>query len=158
MIVTYTEGSLKLEDEVLNEDTDQVEIRVIEVPTYVLEELRLSAKIDITPKSAYDKFAQERTYENLLEGGYFTAQRLPELKVLAKVLDDDATINKQKLNDAISEIERQQRKIDEIEQRVQKKAIIAKQLIDNAEYSEYNQPESAAYNESEMIDDEIPVQ
>lgn len=158
MIVAYTEGSLKLEDEVLNEDTDQVEIRVIEAPTYVLEELRLSAKIDITPKSAYDKFAQERTYENLLEGGYFTAQRLPELKVLAKVLDDDATINKQKLNDAIAEIERQQRKIDEIEQRVQKKAIIAKQLIDKAERSEYNQPESAAYNEPEMIDDEIPVQ
>ena len=158
MIVAYTEGSLKLEDEVLNEDTDQVEIRVIEVPTYVLEELRLSAKIDITPKSAYDKFAQERTYENLLEGGYFTAQRLPELKVLAKVLDDDATINKQKLNDAIAEIERQQRKIDEIAQRVQKKAIIAKQLIDNAEYSEYNPSESAEHNEPEMINDEIPVQ
>lgn len=148
MIVAYTEGKLKLEDEVLNEDTDQVEIRVIEVPTYVLEELRLSAKIDITPKSAYDKFAQERTYENLLEGGYFTAQRLPELKVLAKVLDDDATINKQKLNDAIAEIERQQRKIDEIQQRVQKKAIIAKQLIDDAEYNEQNLPENETVEEN----------
>lgn len=151
MIVAYTEGKLKLEDEVLNEDTDQVEIRVIEVPTYVLEELRLSAKIDITPKSAYDKFAQERTYENLLEGGYFTAQRLPELKVLAKVLDDDATINKQKLNDAIAEIERQQRKIDEIQQRVQKKAIIAKQLIDDAEYNEQNLED---YNEPNLPDNE----
>ncbi len=158
MIVAYTEGKLKLEDEVLNEDTDQVEIRVIEVPTYVLEELRLSAKIDITPKSAYDKFAQERTYENLLEGGYFTAQRLPELKVLAKVLDDDATINKQKLNDAIAEIERQQRKIDEIQQRVQKKAIIAKQLIDDAEYNEQNLED---YNEPNLPEnetvDESPV-
>lgn len=151
MIVAYTEGKLKLEDEVLNEDTDQVEIRVIEVPTYVLEELRLSAKIDITPKSAYDKFAQERTYENLLEGGYFTAQRLPELKVLAKVLDDDATINKQKLNDAIAEIERQQRKIDEIQQRVQKKAIIAKQLIDDAEYNEQNLED---YNEPNLPENE----
>lgn len=151
MIVAYTEGKLKLEDEVLNEDTDQVEIRVIEVPTYVLEELRLSAKIDITPKSAYDKFAQERTYENLLEGGYFTAQRLPELKVLAKVLDDDATINKQKLNDAIAEIERQQRKIDEIQQRVQKKAIIAKQLIDDAEYNEQNLED---YNEPSLPENE----
>lgn len=83
---------------------------------------------------------------------------MPELKVLAKVLDDDATINKQKLNDAIAEIERQQRKIDEIAQRVQKKAIIAKQLIDNAEYSEYNPSESAEYNEPEMVNDEIPVQ
>ena len=158
MIVAYTKGKLKLEDEVLNEDTDQVEIRVIEVPTYVLEELRLSAKIDITPKSAYDKFAQERTYENLLEGGYFTAQRLPELKVLAKVLDDDATINKQKLNDAIAEIERQQRKIDEIQQRVQKKAIIAKQLIDDAEYNEQNLED---YNEPNLPEnetvDESPV-
>ena len=40
--------------------------------TQELAKLKVYIKIDITPKGAYDKFAQEQSLENLLGGGFIT--------------------------------------------------------------------------------------
>ena len=54
--------------------------------------------------------------ENLLTAGLFNTQRMPELKLYVKTLDDDSVMPKQKLLDMIEEWEREQQKIAMIEQ------------------------------------------
>lgn len=129
MIVNYSGKKIKLEEEKTDQETGETYIQLVEYPIYMLEELRLSVKIDITPKSAYDKYAQEVSLENLLQAGYFSQQKLSELKVYAKLLDDDSVMNKQKLLEAIKEIENEQRKIAEIEARTQLKIQQAQQFL-----------------------------
>ena len=76
-------------------------------------------KIDITPKSVYDRFAQEQTIENLLVQGFFNAQRVSELETYASVLDDDSVAPKTKIMEAIEHIKEEQRRIAMIQQQAQ---------------------------------------
>lgn len=131
MIVTYSGKTITLEEEKYDEQTEETYIVPVEYPTYILEQLRLTVKIDITPKSPLDRFAQEESIENLLQAGFFNPERLNELKVYAKLLDDDSVMNKQKLLEAIKEIEINQQKIAEIEARNQQKLNKAQQFIDS---------------------------
>jgi hypothetical protein len=59
----------------------------------------------------YDKFAQEQTIENLLTQGFFNAQRVSELEIYAKILDDDSVAPKVKIEEAIQYIKEEQRRI-----------------------------------------------
>lgn len=106
---TYSD-SLQLEDEV-EDQNGEMSIELLEIPREVLERLEAEVKVDITPKGAFDKYAQEQSLENLLSAGYFTQQRIGELKVYVKLLDDDSVMPKQKILDAIEEFENEQRKI-----------------------------------------------
>ena len=72
-------------------------------------------KIDITPKGVYDRFAQEQTIENLLLQGFFSTQRVGELEVYARLLDDDSVAPKVKILEAVAEIKRQQMQIAQIQ-------------------------------------------
>ena len=85
--------------------------QVVTVPQTVLEQLQATVKIDVTPKSVYDRFAQEQTIENLLLQGLLTAQRVSELRVYAELLDDDSVAPKQKILEAVEMIEEKQRQI-----------------------------------------------
>ena len=80
----------------------------------LLENLKGTVKVDITPKSSYDKYARELTLENFLKAGYFNPQKLGELKVYAKILPDDAIAPKQDILKAIEIEEEEQRKIAQI--------------------------------------------
>ena len=84
-----------------------------------VEQLKAVVKIDVTPKSVYDRFAQEQTIENLLMNGFFTAQRVSELATYAEVLDDDSVAPKMKILEAIDHIKGEQRKIAMIEAQAQ---------------------------------------
>ena len=57
--------------------------------------------------------------ENLLVAGMFNSQRMPELKLYVKTLDDDSVMPKQKLLDMIESWELEQRKIAKINQQGQ---------------------------------------
>lgn len=87
----------------------------VQISQVALQALKLVVKIDITPKSAYDKFAQERTLENFLLSGMFSVQKLAEFKVYVNALDDDAVAPKQKLLQIIAEIEQTQQKIAQMQ-------------------------------------------
>ena len=110
LIVRSPEG-VNLEEKVTDPNTGEEMIQLVNVPQSGLIALQASVKIDITPKSVYDRFAQEQTIENLLTGGFFTAQRVSELETYAKVLDDDSVAPKIKILEAIKYIKEEQRKI-----------------------------------------------
>jgi hypothetical protein len=119
MIIVYSQDGIKLEEEVTDPETGETMIQLVDVPQTALQELQASVKVDITPKGAFDKFAQESSIENMYVQGMFNVQRLQELKTYASLLDDDSVMPKQKLEEAIEIIEEEQRKIAEINAQAQ---------------------------------------
>ena len=61
----------------------------------------------------------------------FNVEKLPELKVYVKLLDDDSVMPKQKLKEAIEYIEEEQRKIAEINAQAQMLQQQASQFINS---------------------------
>ena len=110
-LIAYSEGGINMEEEVTDPMTGEETVQMVNVPQSALQQLQATVKIDVTPKSVYDKFAQEQSLENFLTNGFFNAQRIGELKAYVKSLDDDSVAPKQKLLDVIEEIEAQQQKI-----------------------------------------------
>lgn len=110
MLIVYN-NSIILYEEVTDPGTGKEDINVKEISKTSLEELKASVKVDITPKGAFDRYAQEQSMENLLTSGLFNTQRIPELKLYIKTLDDDSVMPKQKLEELIEEWENEQSKI-----------------------------------------------
>lgn len=110
MLIVYN-NSIVLYEEITDPGTGKEDINVKEVSKTSLEELKASVKVDITPKGAFDRYAQEQSMENLLTSGLFNTQRIPELKLYIKTLDDDSVMPKQKLEELIEEWENEQSKI-----------------------------------------------
>ena len=110
-LIAYSENGVNLEDEVTDPNTGEKTVQLVNVPQYALEQLKATVKIDVTPKSVYDRFAQEQTLENLLMNGLFNAQRLPEFEAYVEALDDDSVAPKQKLKAILDRMKEEQRKI-----------------------------------------------
>jgi hypothetical protein len=110
-IIAYSVDGIDMEQEVVDPMTGEETVQIVNVPQTALQQLQATVKIDITPKSVYDRFAQEQTIENLMMNGFFTAQRLGELKAYAKALDDDSVAPKQKILEIVDDMEAQQQRI-----------------------------------------------
>ena len=111
MFIVYSEEGITLEDTVTDPNTGEETTQLVNVPQTVMQELQATVKVDITPKGAFDKFAQELSLENLLKNGFFNVQRLSELEIYVKLLDDDSTMPKAKLEEAIELMKEEQRRI-----------------------------------------------
>ena len=118
IIIAYND-SIQLEEEKTDPATNEKYIELVEVQKATLQALQAAVRVDITPKGAFDKYAQEQSMENLLTSGMFSAQRMAELKLYVKTLDDDSVMPKQKLEALIEEWEKEQQKIAQIEAEAQ---------------------------------------
>ena len=118
-LVVYSVEGIDMEEEITDPETGEESVQVVNVPQSALEQLQATVKIDVTPKSVYDKFAQEQTLENLLLQGMFNIQRLSEFKAYVKSLDDDSVAPKLKLEGIIEDMEEEQRRIAMIEAQAQ---------------------------------------
>ena len=118
MLTVYND-SIQVEDEVIDPQTNEETTVLIDIPKASLQALQPVVKVDISPRGAFDKYAQEQSMENLLTAGLFTTQRMPELKLYIKTLDDDSVMPKQKLQDMVDAWEQEQRKIAAIEAKSQ---------------------------------------
>lgn len=148
MIIVYSEEGIQLEEEVIDQMTRETTTELVNVPQTALKELQAVVKVDITPKGAFDKYAQEMSIENMFQAGLFNAQRLPELKTYVQLLDDDSVMPKQKLEDAIEIIEEEQRRIAEIQAQAQIMQQRANQFL-------MEDPEAQA---SQVMEAEQPVE
>lgn len=118
-LIVYSADGIDLEEEVTDPATGEKTVKVVNVPQVTLRELQAAVKVDITPRSAYDKFAQEQTIENLLIQGFFSAQRVGELEIYVSVLDDDSVAPKLRIQEAIDHIKEEQAKIAQIQAQAQ---------------------------------------
>lgn len=109
-LIVHSVDGIPMEQEIDMGD-GQKQIQVVTVPQSVLQQLQATVKIDVTPKSVYDKFAQEQTIENLLLQGFLTAQRIGELEIYAELLDDDSVAPKMKIKEACELVRKEQQRI-----------------------------------------------
>ncbi len=152
MWVVYTPDGITLEDTKKDEQTGEEYTQLITVPASVMQELQASVKIDITPKGAFDKYAQELSLENLLNAGYFSMERLPELKLYVNSLSDDSVMPKQKLLSIIEEQEEEQRKIAMIKQQAQMMQYRANQFLNSDVDSQAMQIDEASGMSNENVE------
>ena len=131
MIIVYSDEGITLEDTVQDPNTGEETTQLVQVPQTVLQELQATVKIDVTPKGAFDKYAQERSIENLFTSGMFNVQRLSELETYVKLLDDDSVMPKQKLEEAIDMMKQEQEKIAAINAEAQVMGQRANQFLNN---------------------------
>ena len=110
-LIVYSEDGVNMEEAQVDPMTGEETVQIVNVPQSALQQLQATVKIDVTPKSVYDRFAQEQTIENLMMNGFFTAQRLGELKAYAEALDDDSVAPKQKILEIVEKMEEQQKRI-----------------------------------------------
>jgi hypothetical protein len=128
-LIIHAVNGLNLEDTVTDPQTGEETVQLVNVPQSALEQLKATVKIDVTPKSVYDRFAQEQSIENLLLNGLFNPQRLGELKIYYKVLPDDCVAPKVAIGEAIEYMEEEQRRIAIIEANAQAMQQSANQFI-----------------------------
>lgn len=115
MLKTYSDELVvvdEVNDVASGEVTEQVEI----IPKSVLEALQLSIKIDVTPKSAYDKYAQEVSLENLAKSNLFLPENQQLLEDYVSLLDEFSTMPKSKLLELLKRRKERAKAIEEIEQ------------------------------------------
>ena len=127
-LIAYSENGIDLEEETTDELGEET-INVVNVPQSVLIQLQATVKIDITPKSPFDKFAQEQTIENLLVRGMFAPEMLPQLRAYAEALPDDSVAPKQQILEICDKIEKNQIDIANIQAKAQIMQQNAQQFI-----------------------------
>ena len=107
MWTTYAEDGLRMIDKEKDKTTGKEKDIVANIAQSVLEQLKASCKVDITPKSPYDKMAVEQSLENLLKAG------LIDFEEYTNALDDDSVMPKQKLIDIIKSREEKMKQIQQ---------------------------------------------
>jgi hypothetical protein len=164
-LIVHSIDGVNLEEEITDPDTGEDIVQLVTVPQHILEMLQATVKIDITPKSVYDRFAQEQTIENLMIQGFFNAQRVGELEVYGELLDDDSVAPKVKIMEAVQKIKEQQRKIAEIQAQAQLMQQRAQQFLmgDPEEQSDMMSDammelEAQYAQEEQELDEEVPTE
>lgn len=118
-LIAYSADGIDMEEEVTDPQTGEKYYQVVRIPQVTLEKLQATVKVDVTPKTPYDRFAQEQTIENLLLNGLLTPERVHELRVYGELLPDDSVAPKQKVLEAVEKIEENMRRIAAIQAQAQ---------------------------------------
>ena len=151
-LIAHSVDGIPMEQEV-DLGNGETQIQVVTIPQSVLQQLQATVKIDVTPKSVYDKFAQEQTIENLLTGGYLTAQRIGELEIYAELLDDDSVAPKMKIQEACELVRKEQQRIAMIQAQAQAMRMRANQFINGdveSQASQWAEAERQAQMQQQM--------
>lgn len=118
-LIAFSPDGVDMEDAVMDPQTGEETVTVVRIPQSALKMLKANIRVDVTPKSVYDRFAQEQTIENLLTQGFFNPQRIGELEIYARLLDDDSVAPKAKIMEAIRYIKGEQKRIAQLEAQAQ---------------------------------------
>ena len=164
-LITYAEDGLNMEETVVDPMSGEEVVQMVNVPQTALQQLKATVKVDVTPKSVYDRFAQEQTIENLLLNGMFSAQRVAEFKAYVDALDDDSVAPKLKLEEIVNNILEEQQRIAQIEAQAQMMQQRAQQflmgdpdeqasMMADARMQMMQQPEQPIEGEAEVIEAE----
>jgi len=106
---TYATNGLTIESDIPDANGNK-EVQMIQVPKYVLDALSTNVKVDITPKGAFDKYAQELSLENMFTQGKITFDEYVES------LDADSVMPKVKLEGILKKRKEAQEQINMMEQ------------------------------------------
>lgn len=158
MLITYNPNGMILQDKSVDQITGQETITPIKVNEEALVKLKASVKIDITPISAYDKYAQELSIENLLKGGWFSPDKIGQLETYVEALPDNSTMPKQQLLEIIKKEKAKQEYIAQIQAQMQMQTQRAKQFLQNDPDSQASQMAEAQERINQQENVSQPIQ
>lgn len=110
---TYAGDGLQIEVDNVDQITGETTKSIETVPKYILDALSTSVKVDITPRGAFDKYAQELSLENL-----FTSDKI-SFEEYVESLDADSVMPKVKLQNILNKRKKAQEQIQAIDAQVQ---------------------------------------
>ena len=154
MLKAYSTNGIKLTKEQKDYANDTTYDTQYILSYEELEKLELDIKIDITPKSPYDKYAMEMSLENLLGANQITFEEyvnaLPEDSTMPKTKLKEILKTREEKNKIITEIEKQgnalngaieQVMIQQQQQNQQQTGITPEEanMIDNLQFQQNNQ-------------------
>ena len=104
--ITYSDGGLEVYEEVteMNPETQQQETmkRPKKIPLTVLEGLKATIRVDITPTGAYDRYAVELSLQNLFSSKQITfdeyVKALPNGSVMPKTTLEGILVDRKESN------------------------------------------------------------
>ena len=120
------EKGLTVEVDSTNMD-GQKNVEIVKVPQYVLEALSTSVKVDITPKGAYDKYAQELSLENMFTNGKISFEEYVES------LDADSVMPKVKLENILKKRQEAQQEIARMQMEADRMNMITDQALQDSQ-------------------------
>lgn len=142
MLQTYSVNGIIVTKEIKDVQTGETVEQRYRMSYEELQNMKLNIKIDITPRSSYDKYAQEQSLENLMTGKYITFEEY------VNALSEDSVMSKPKLEKILKERQEKQAKILEMEQQAQamQNMIEQKMIVDEkmANDNEMNDMQSQA--------------
>ena len=148
MLKTYSD-ELTILNETVDAATGDVVEELITIPQQILESLKLNIKIDVTPKSAFDKYAQEASIENLTQSQLFLPQNQQLLEDYVSLLDDDSTMPKSKLLELIKRRKERSQAIEQMELQAQQiKAQMQQELANQQDIEAISQMGSQMINQA----------
>lgn len=119
---TYAEQGLRVVD---TDDNDEQVINQITVE--MLQELQATVRVDITPKSPYDKFAVEQSIENL-----FMSEKI-SFEEYVKLLPEDSVMPKQQLQIIVEDRQQAQQEIAQMQAQANQLMNQSNQIMQNEE-------------------------
>ena len=137
----YAQDGLVIEVEEKDDITGETTTTMQDIPSYILEALSTSVKVDVTPRGAFDKYAQELSLENMFTQGKISFEEYVES------LDADSVMPKTKLENIIKKRSEAQKQIDMIEQQAEQIKNSQQMQMVNA-----NEIESIANQGNQMIE------
>lgn len=94
-------------------ETGETVIREEKVDKATMKRLEAFVKVDITPRGAYDRYAQELSLENLMTGGFI------DLEEYVEALDADSVMPKTKLEKILRERKEKEAALNNIDMQAQ---------------------------------------
>jgi hypothetical protein len=137
-IITYGED-LVLQDEKTDLITGETQLVNVKIPNSALKSLRANVRIDVTPISSYDQYAQELSLENLLKNGYFKPENIDQLELYVEALPTRSAMPKEKLKEIIEKVKAKQDYINQLNAQTQLMYDQANQMI-NQTTAQVTQP------------------
>lgn len=122
----YAKDGLVIEVEQVNPISGEVSAELTTIPSYILDALQASVKVDITPRGAFDKYAQELSLENLLTTGQITFEEYVDS------LDTDSVMPKVKLENILKNRKEKQEQITQMETQAEMMKQQAQTQMNNA--------------------------
>lgn len=147
MLKANSVDGITLVDEKKNYETNTTEEEIYKMSYKELNKYDFNIKIDVTPKSPFDKYAMEMSLENLLSAGQINFEEY------VNALPEDSTMPKSKLKDILKDREEKENIFNKIEQRGNElnnamDQVMIQQEMQNKEQTGVSPEEANMINES----------
>lgn len=111
MLKANSTNGITLVNEKKNYETNTTEEEIYQMSYKELNKYDFNIKIDVTPKSPFDKYAMEMSLENLLSAGQINFEEY------INALPEDSTMPKSKLKEILKDREEKEKVFNQLEQR-----------------------------------------